>query len=296
MKKRIAAGIPLAFLLLGPRPAAADTVTIPAMKDNTLCESLAALSNGAGEFFYVGQTNDGLTRRGVIAFDVAGQVPAGSTIDAVTLTLNLSKTRAGQETVRLHRLNLAWGEGTSNQPPLGFGNCGAATIGDATWAHSIFDTAFWATAGGDFSIAISASQTVGDNTALGPHTWGSTAEMVANVQGWLDAPAANFGWILIGNETGSRTSKRFDSRENATAANRPALQVDFTPPAVGPTVYESTAKDKIGNPVGNGPSPYNHPPAAGSPLFYQVDDGLGVPAVIFVVKLDPAVSRIQITW
>jgi hypothetical protein len=56
----------------------------------------------------------------------------------------------------------------------------------------------------------------------------STAGMVADVQQWLDQPASNFGWVIIGNESGSATSKRFDSRE-ILDGNTPGLVVRFTP-------------------------------------------------------------------
>jgi len=53
--------------------------------------------------------------------------------------------------------------------------------------------------------------------------------MVADVQGWLDQPATNFGWILIGNEAAPTTTKRFDTRESPISSNRPVLEVAFTP-------------------------------------------------------------------
>ena len=46
---------------------------------------------------------------------------------------------------------------------------------------------------------------------------------------WLDNPAGRFGWILVGAEDVSRTSKRFDSRENDDVARRPMLTINFTP-------------------------------------------------------------------
>src|SRR3990172_8140426 len=54
--------------------------------------------------------------------------------------------------------------------------------------------------------------------------------MVADVQDWLDNPAANFGWIVMGNEGTVETAKRFDSKENTTAGNRPSLTITYTPP------------------------------------------------------------------
>jgi hypothetical protein len=52
--------------------------------------------------------------------------------------------------------------------------------------------------------------------------------MVADVQQWLDQPASNFGWIIIGNESQSGTSKRFNSREFG-GSDAPGLEVVFTP-------------------------------------------------------------------
>jgi hypothetical protein len=50
------------------------------------------------------------------------------------------------------------------------------------------------------------------------------------VQGWVEEPETNFGWILIGDEVTRATSKRFSSREDPIVANRPQLTVNFTPP------------------------------------------------------------------
>jgi hypothetical protein len=63
------------------------------------------------------------------------------------------------------------------------------------------------------------------------HTWPSTPELVADVQSWVDAPGCNFGWILIGDEVGNRTSARFTSRNNEFfPENRPTLAVEYSPP------------------------------------------------------------------
>ena len=56
---------------------------------------------------------------------------------------------------------------------------------------------FGQTQGGDFSATVSASQSVG---AIGQYTW-SSAQMVADVQSWLDNPASNFGWLVLGDES-----------------------------------------------------------------------------------------------
>src|SRR5690242_482132 len=86
-----------------------STVNLTPLADNTLYQVATAdpsqqLSNGAGQFFYVGRTNQGSNdiRRGAIKFDLSG-IPAGSTINSVTLTLQMSKTRNGAQMIGLHR-------------------------------------------------------------------------------------------------------------------------------------------------------------------------------------------------
>ena len=211
--------------------AAANIISITPSKDNTLYEYDPAEgdhSNGAGLHFFAGENAMGELRRGVLAFDIAGLIPPGSTITAVSLTMNMSMTPAGAETVELHKLLADWGEGTSHAPQ-GEGDGAPATPNDATWRHRFFDTIFWITEGGDFSATVSATQSV-DTT--GPYTWSST-QMVADVQSWVEDATSNFGWLVLGNETTAATAKRFDTRESASP---PMLTIQYTPgPRVIPT-------------------------------------------------------------
>ena len=94
-----------------------------------------------------------------MAFDIAGNIPNGATIDTVSLTLNMSKTQAQAETVQLHRLLADWGEGTSDASANEGSGTGAGA-GDATWIHTRFDSETWQTPGGDFSTAVSAGRSV----------------------------------------------------------------------------------------------------------------------------------------
>jgi hypothetical protein len=222
------AGAAIALFLLAVTSAMSQTsVTINPTKDNTLYESpTGSLSNGAGEYMFVGNNAMGLSRRAILAFDIAGTIPAGAAIDSVKLTLNFSRTSSATQTISLHRVLADWGEGTSDAiDEEGSGEL--STTNDATWTHTFYNTSFWTTTGGDYEPTASASRTVGNNSQYGPHEWGSTAEMTADVQDWLDNPSGNFGWILIGNEGPNRTSKRFDTRENANASNRPALTIFY---------------------------------------------------------------------
>jgi hypothetical protein len=210
--------------LAGPLASAQTQVTIGAMKDNTLYESTTgALSNGAGQHFFAGKTNRNEIRRGLIAFDIASNVPANSIITNVTLALSMSQTASGVQTISLHRATADWGEGVS----IAGGNQGGgapATMGDATWLHRFFNTTFWTAQGGDFVATLSASQSV---SVIGSYSWGSTAGMVSDVQEWLSNPASNFGWVVLGNEGATLTAKRFDSRENENPNFRPRLLVTY---------------------------------------------------------------------
>ena len=207
--------------------ATADTVTLNPVRDNTLYEDpTGMLSNGAGQFLFAGNNATGATRRGLIQFDIAGSIPVGSTIDAATLVLNMSQSpNAINRDVSLHGALADWGEGASNATAVGGGGGAAATTGDATWLHTFFNTTQWSSAGGEFLATPSATTAGG---AVGGYSW-SSPQLHLDVQNWLDAPATNFGWLLLADESTNQTVKRFDTRENTTAAFRPTLAVEYTP-------------------------------------------------------------------
>ncbi len=208
-------------------------VSIGAVKDNTIFGESNSLSNGVGDHFFSGTTSVGNVRRGLVAFDIAGNIPAGSIINSVTLTLNMSRSTGSPEFVSLHRVLTDWGEGASDAS----GNEGGGAFlanNDATWLYARYNSSspvssdFWVTQGGDFEPFPSETQTIIGNAF---YTWGSSKGMVADVQGWLDNPSVNFGWILIGNEKIGTSSKRFDTKDNPNPSVRPDLAIDFTPPS-----------------------------------------------------------------
>jgi spore coat protein A len=237
MRNRITTALRLLILALGVASTASraqEVALLAPVKDNTLYEDpTGSLSNGAGEYFFGGKTaskgpnNPVEIRRGLIQFDPATALPAGSTITAVTLTLTVSRVpQADTFDMSLHRVVSDWGEGSSDADDEE-GDGAASSTGDATWIHTFYDTSFWASVGGDYIGTASASQSVGD---VGSYLW-SSPTMVSEVQGWLDGSVPNHGWILIGDESTDRTVKRFNSREHSTTSTRPVLAVTYTPPA-----------------------------------------------------------------
>ncbi|MSU51693.1 MAG: hypothetical protein EXS37_21820, partial [Opitutus sp.] len=221
----------IAVLAGGLMPGRVDaaSVTLRPGKDTTIYgNGDANLSNGAGAFLFAGNSGQKRVLRSLVAFNLAGQIPAGATINSVSLTFGVSTPLAvNSNTVRLHRVLADWGEGDS-LAPMGGGGGAAATSGGATWNARLFGTANWSTPGGDFSPTVSASQTVRGTSGTVAF---SSAGMVADVQAWVNAPAANFGWIMVGQDEASPTSAvRFASREGSPA---PSLVVDFTASSVG---------------------------------------------------------------
>ncbi|HPI95319.1 MAG TPA: DNRLRE domain-containing protein [Gammaproteobacteria bacterium] len=243
----------------------AATVTLAPTKDNTLYESATGhLSNGAGQNFFVGKTrqSSGVSlRRAVIAFDIAGNIPAGAVITDVELHLTMNKSRGNTQTVNLHTITSNWGEGTSDAG----GNEGGGTLSttnDATWIHSFYDTVSWMTPGGDYLGTPSASLSI---SSQGEYTF-QTNGMIGDVQGWLDTPAGNFGWILLGDESTSATAQRFASREHPTVSSRPSLLISYEIPQTTQLnpVKDNTLYETVDGSTSNG---------AGGNLFIGMTNG-----------------------
>lgn len=211
--------------------ALAQMAAIGATKDTTLYEfSTGDLGNGQGAYMFAGRTGqvEFSIRRGLLAFDIASSIPAGSTITGVSLRLYMSKSPTGASTQLLHRVLADWGEGASNDSGEE-GNGAGAQLGDATWLHTFYTDSFWMNPGGDFAGVASASAVVG---GVGFYTW-TGAGLIDDVQTWLDAPATNFGWAILGDESESRTTKRYNTSENGNASQRPMLTINYEIPAPG---------------------------------------------------------------
>ena len=222
-----------AALSLLALPSAADQVVLDATADNSIYSEGLGLSNGAGTSIFTGQTIGAELRRALIRFDIASAVPAGSTINSAELRLTLTRSIAGANDVAIHRVLADWGEGASVAAGMG-GAGGPAAQDDATWGARFFNSAnppasvLWTNQGGDFNPVASATTTV---ELLGDTFSWTGAGVTADVQAWLDTPALDFGWIVIGNEAAAPSAQRFASREETFVDARPQLVIDFTPPS-----------------------------------------------------------------
>lgn len=210
--------------------ALADTATLVAKRDTTIFSSAPGtnLSSGEGVFLWCGRTGSrggGTISRTLVTFDLTS-IPVGSTIQSVQFKLRLEAAApsGGTQTSTLHKVLGAWGEGTSNSSA---GNGVPATPGDASWNFRIVPTTPWTTVGGEFVATPSATLAIAPTTSIPTF---SSAAMVTDVQGWVNDPDSNFGWMVRGNEAVTTTARKFASREISVPASRPQLIVTFTPP------------------------------------------------------------------
>ena len=152
-------------------------------------------------------------------FDI-GSIPDNATITQVQFIL--TKNTGGPGETNVYKLSDDWGEGTSLSGIRGGGQGASPSQGDATWINKFYDTDPWMSSGGDYAIASSASQNVmGD----GEYTWSSN-QMISDVQGWVDLPSSNYGWIIIGDESNNSSSVRYHSREAGDILG-PKLKVTY---------------------------------------------------------------------
>jgi hypothetical protein len=201
------------------------TVTITADKDNTIFANSNTLSNGAGTDFFAGVTGpQGGVRRALIHFNLSS-IPPRSTITSATLTLSADK-QSGAGGVSFYRVSKDWGEGTSDAPS-GEGKGAAATVGDATWNNAFYPSTTWTNAGGDFSATPTA--TVSSVTLGAGGVVVSGANLVSDVQSFVNNSTTNFGWIIVGtNESATNNAQRFVSRNSSNTAAAPKLTVTYT--------------------------------------------------------------------
>ncbi len=226
-------------------------IVITSDRDNNIFDEDPDQSNGAGEAMRAGVNNNGYLRRGLLHFDVAGNVPAGSTITYTDLMMTCRQHTDGDpEATTLQTMTNDWGEGISDDG--GMSATGNAEPDDATWWYNFYDFSPWASWGGDFDTAIVSSA---DVTVAGQnYTWPFTTAMQTNVQDWLDDGANNYGWMVRGNETydGSGTVKQFYTREIATPDYRPQLTIRYVPSEIPDPIGYNDTFWLVGDEAGGG--------------------------------------------
>ena len=221
------------FLLLLPTSSFCQesTVLFP-VKDNTLIESSSgSFSNGSGAFIFAGRVGgpgDLTLRRAVFQFDVESALPNPVDIQDISLTLTVIQSGdGGAQNVSLHRVLSDWGEGTSSASG---GQGDLSSDNDATWIHTFYPSAEWGVPGGHFVANPSATLELGSS---GTFVIENQLGLLADLEFWIENPDQNFGWILLGDESGrDKTVQKIGSRENNTESQRPQLAVTYLDPAL----------------------------------------------------------------
>lgn len=150
---------------------------------------------------------DGSPDNGVLLKWNVSQIPAGSIIDSVSITLQV--TDPSVEAYEIFEMKRNWNES------------------QATWV-SYASGQRWATAGAQGTADVG-STVLGTvlKTAKGTVTVNLNTAGIALVQRWIDNPATNFGF-LIKDYTSSGDKLDFASSENSNKAYRPMLSVNYT--------------------------------------------------------------------
>src|SRR5262249_27741989 len=82
-------GLVMIVLLLAP-VSRADTISLISNRENSIYEDFPTNSDGGGPTMFAGLTQNGYLRHALFSFDIAGNIPAGSTINSVQLRLVLN--------------------------------------------------------------------------------------------------------------------------------------------------------------------------------------------------------------
>ncbi len=173
----------------------------------------------------------------LLAFDVSA-IPPGSTVSAVTLTVEV--TQASAYGFKLYECLRPW------------------VLGQANWTQYAAGLN-WQTAGGQGASdrGATALGTFGP-WATGTRTVALNATAVALVQRWVDTPATNYGLMI--NDFGSPDGLSWYSSHDGTPSRRPRLNVTYNGGTVLsfqqgalPTPAYAGARDQG---IGSGPDPF----------------------------------------
>lgn len=207
------------------------SVSIIPSADTTLIGIAPTNNNGAQPWVLCGRIQINYVNRGLFKFDLTW-LPTNAVIRSAAVTLEVIKVPdepPENSTFGLHRMLRPWGEG-DNVAGMFPGQGSPANAGEATYLCAFFPTNYWSAPGAaeglDFSSVESSFQMI---AGLGTYQFEFTPELADDVQGWVNNPDSNFGWLLKCNrEETIFTARRFASRENLGAP--PQLEIDYVVP------------------------------------------------------------------
>lgn len=183
------------------------TVSLPATADTYLDGGSKTTNFGSSASLLVdGNPDNGA----LLSWNLSG-IPVGSTLQSATLSVNVTGTSA--DTYEIYELKRSWSETQ-------------ATWNKATTAVN------WQSAGAqgalDRGTTVLGTITA---TATGTRNVVLNAAGLAVVQGWVNNPATNFGFVIQDYVNTVKDDLVISSKNDAVAANRPKLQLMYNPPS-----------------------------------------------------------------
>ncbi len=187
-------------------------------------EDVFGTSNASSQFQVNARGDNNQADRLLFKFDLSAPSsgtapPSTSTITSSTLTLNRTGGDNTAVSIGVYQATNSWNEANdANQQ-------NSLLLNGATW-HTRNFTQTWNTAGGDFNLTPTSSQSV---LATGAYNW----DVLGIVQNWFNAvPAPNHGFLVKAVTEVGNVQHEFASRENGTAALRPTLVINYNNPGV----------------------------------------------------------------
>jgi hypothetical protein len=226
-------------LALFPTPALAALATIIPQRDTAIFAESPDNNLGAGNLIAGTNAFGGDNARSLLSFNIAASIPAGSVINSVLFQVGVIRqsNRNTESSYELHRMLKGWTEGNGGVSV----NTGTpALAGETTWNSQFHGSTLWGTPGGlagtDYiTLASGTGPVINDASSI--YEIGPTSTLTTDVQGWLNNPLNNNGWMFIGSSEGtSGTARRFSSTEvpgiGIASALSPQIIVDYTVAAV----------------------------------------------------------------
>ena len=210
---------------------AAQVVLRPSA-DASLME-VAPNNNNGGEAWSLGGTTQNFTRnRALMTYDFS-EIPANSTITAVSMMFEVTRRPAdgfNPAPFGLHRMLVSWGEGNKIAIDNAGGMGAPATEGEVTWNSRYHSLTPWVQPGGaagsEYALEPSSVEYI-YGPGESPYFFRSTELLIQDVQYWLSNPTNNFGWMIVcQTEDVNFTARRFASSEDPLDLG-PYLFVDF---------------------------------------------------------------------
>lgn len=168
-------------------------------------------------------------RRTLVRFDLEEQLPDDALVFEASLVMYAASfgPERGEGTLetRVHRLLGPWQEGSRAVPSDADGT--APDEGDATWLDRSWPDVQWTTPGGDYSSDPSATLSIGQEFPVAGLVEWTSESLIEDVQGWIEDPDSNHGWIILGDESAPGRTINFRNRYARSAVQHPTLKIRY---------------------------------------------------------------------